>query len=170
MFESSCFSTQRFKNLPVLKHAGFVRQNCSFFPISISIQGDSKISAYKTQKFFNLRVSMHGDSKTLQNYWNMARISMKRMPIIHGHWPEYLWRGCLEFMDNGLNILRLPKIAGELYHTKYVSEKCVQNFWNLTRISGDGEPNYKYVHLSLSCHHPRIYVDTYVWISTYSST
>jgi len=35
IFESSCFNTQRFKNLHELKHEGFVRQNCSYFPISM---------------------------------------------------------------------------------------------------------------------------------------
>jgi len=35
IFESSCFITRRFKNLHVLKHGGFVRQTCSYFPISM---------------------------------------------------------------------------------------------------------------------------------------
>ena len=35
IFESPYFNTWRFKNLCVLKHGGFVRQNCSYFPISV---------------------------------------------------------------------------------------------------------------------------------------
>jgi len=35
IFESLYFNTRRFKNLHVLKHGGFVRQNCSYFPISM---------------------------------------------------------------------------------------------------------------------------------------
>jgi len=35
IFESPCFNTRRFKNLHVLKHGGFVRQNCSYFWISV---------------------------------------------------------------------------------------------------------------------------------------
>ena len=34
-FESLYFNTRRFKNLHVLKHGGFVEQNCSYFPISL---------------------------------------------------------------------------------------------------------------------------------------
>ncbi len=35
IFKSPYFNTWRFKNLCVLKHGGFVRQNCSYFPISV---------------------------------------------------------------------------------------------------------------------------------------
>ena len=35
IFESPYFNTWRFKNLCVLKHGGLVRQNCSYFPISV---------------------------------------------------------------------------------------------------------------------------------------
>ena len=35
IFEFLYFNTRRFKNLCVLNHGGFVRQNCSYFPISV---------------------------------------------------------------------------------------------------------------------------------------
>ena len=35
IFESLYFNTWRFKNLCVLEHRDFVRQSCSYFPISV---------------------------------------------------------------------------------------------------------------------------------------
>ena len=76
IFQSSCFNTWRLKNLHVLKHGGFVRQNCSYFPISVfqytEIQKSPCIKhkknfeslCFNTRRFKNIRVLNHKDSKT----------------------------------------------------------------------------------------------------------
>jgi len=51
--KSPCIETWRF-----CKATLFIFSN-----LHVLIHGDSKISVYKTHKFFNLRDSIHGDSK-----------------------------------------------------------------------------------------------------------
>ena len=57
IFESLYFNTRRFKNLCVLKHGGFVRQNCSYFPISVFQYTEiQKYPCIGTRRFKNFSV------------------------------------------------------------------------------------------------------------------
>ena len=72
-----------------------------FYNLHVSIHGDSKIFVYKTHKFFNLRVSIHGDSK-ISVYWNME---IQKLPcFIHA---DFFLKGQLlsEIATDDENIL-----------------------------------------------------------------
>ena len=75
IFESSCFNTRRFKNLHVLKHGGFVRQNCSNFPISMFQYTEIQKSPCIKHRNFWILVFQYTEIKKFpcikhRNFWN----------------------------------------------------------------------------------------------------
>ena len=80
VFESPCFNTRIFLNLPVLKHRDSKYLCFIHGDFSISMYGNMEIGKYEqfcltkppcfnTQRFLNLRVLKHGDS-TISMFWN----------------------------------------------------------------------------------------------------
>ena len=138
IFESLCFNILRFKNLHVLRHGGFVRQNCSCFWISVFQYTEIKkspcikhihfwIFVFHYTEIQNIRVLKHGDSKTSVFY--TRRFFLKR-PITR--WNRNRWWKHFRVWIRGLGTTNLWK--KQTYKIScYCLFKQVEGVWILRK-------------------------------------